>query len=94
MKVVDDLIKENKVMVFSKSFCPYCDMAKKSLNNVNAQFKVLEIEGRADCGQIQDYLRDITGARSVPRVFIDGKCIGGGSETQNLEKSGQLATMV
>ena len=26
-------------------------------------------------------MKALTGARSVPRVFIDGKCIGGGDET-------------
>ena len=26
---VDQLIKANKVMIFSKSYCPYCTMAKK-----------------------------------------------------------------
>lgn len=26
----------------------------------------------------------------VPRVFIDGKCIGGGSETVALKNSGEL----
>ena len=26
-------------------------------------------------------MKQLTGARSVPRVFIDGKCIGGGDET-------------
>lgn len=28
---VDREIRENKVMVFSKSTCPYCKMAKKAL---------------------------------------------------------------
>lgn len=26
----------------------------------------------------------------VPRVFVDGKCIGGGSDTQKLFKEGKL----
>ena len=30
-KRVDDLIQENKVMVFSKTYCPYCKMAKDAL---------------------------------------------------------------
>jgi len=28
--------------------------------------------------------------RQVPRVFVDGKCIGGGSDTVQLFKSGKL----
>jgi len=28
-KRVDDFIQGNKVMIFSKSYCPYCKMAKQ-----------------------------------------------------------------
>ena len=47
-----------------------------------------------DGSAIQDYLLKLTGARSVPRVFVGGKCIGGGTETQDLHKTGQLATLL
>jgi len=30
----------------------------------------------------------------VPRVFINGKCIGGGSEAQALDNSGELKRML
>ena len=47
-----------------------------------------------DGAAIQDYLLSLTGARSVPRVFIGGKCIGGGSETRALNESGQLKKLL
>lgn len=47
-----------------------------------------------DCSAIQDYLLKITGARSVPRVFIGGNCIGGGSETRALQDQGKLVPML
>ena len=46
------------------------------------------------CSAIQDYLLKLTGARSVPRVFIGGKCIGGGSETRALHDQGKLIPML
>ena len=37
---VDQLIKTNKVMIFSKTYCPYCTMAKKvRLYCLNKQWK-------------------------------------------------------
>ena len=48
----------------------------------------------ADGNDIQDYLLQLTGARSVPRVFIGGKCIGGGSETKGLHETGQLVPLL
>lgn len=37
------LIDENAVMVFSKSYCPYCRASKKTLQSAGAQFKVYEL---------------------------------------------------
>lgn len=47
-----------------------------------------------DGNAIQDYLLSITGGRSVPRVFIGQKFIGGGSETKAFNESGKLTTML
>lgn len=56
--------------------------------------EVIELDGRADADEIQSVLGELTGARTVPRVFIGGKCIGGGSDTQQLDKEGTLEKML
>ena len=35
----------------------------------------------------QAYMKQLTGASSVPRVFIGGSCIGGGDETAAAHRS-------
>jgi len=100
MKAASEFVQQelqaNKVVVFSKSYCPYCTQAKEALNAElgRGKYKVIELENRSDCSAIQDHLRDLTGARSVPRVFIGGKCIGGGTETAQLRASGQLKKLL
>ncbi|VDM56237.1 unnamed protein product [Angiostrongylus costaricensis] len=54
----------------------------------------VDIDGRPDCSEIQDYMKDLTGARSVPRVFINGKFFGGGDDTVAASKSGKLAQLL
>ena len=54
----------------------------------------MELDQRPDCSEIQDYLLEVTGGRSVPRVFIDGEFIGGGDETEQLARSGKLEVML
>lgn len=49
---------------------------------------------RSDGAAIQDYLLELTGARSVPRVFVDGVCIGGGDDTDALARNGKLEVML
>ncbi|XP_033118050.1 glutaredoxin-like [Anneissia japonica] len=91
---VDTAIHDKCVVVFSKSWCPYCKMAKTALDDVGAKYEVVELDKRGDGDAIQDYLKSITGAKTVPRVFIKGKCIGGGSETRDLKESGELENML
>jgi glutaredoxin 3 len=43
-----------------------------------------------DGDEYQKVLGKMTNARTVPRVFIAGECIGGGDETEKLEKKGDL----
>jgi hypothetical protein len=43
------LIDENAVMVFSKSYCPYCRASKKTLQSAGAQFKVYELNEESQC---------------------------------------------
>ena len=94
--IVDAAIAENAVMVFSKSDCPFCTKAKRALESVLPKEKicVMELESRSDCAAIQDYLLEITGARSVPRVFIAGECIGGGDETDSMVRSGKMKQLL
>ncbi|KAL4228296.1 Glutaredoxin-2 [Mactra antiquata] len=91
-QLVDSKRFGKKVMVFSKSHCPYCKKAKSVLKRYindktlsRGDYEEMEIDGRRDCSAMQDYFRKITGRSSVPRVFINGKCIGGGDETQRLD---------
>eukprot|EP00929_Paragymnodinium_shiwhaense_P113948 TRINITY_DN82266_c0_g1_i1.p1 TRINITY_DN82266_c0_g1~~TRINITY_DN82266_c0_g1_i1.p1 ORF type:complete len:164 (-),score=59.03 TRINITY_DN82266_c0_g1_i1:196-687(-) len=94
MDEVDKYIADNKIMVFSKSMCPFCRKAKKALEAVGAEFTALELDERDDTDAMQDALLEKTGGRSVPRVFIGGKFIGGGDDTVKMQKNGELEKLV
>ena len=86
-------IASKPVFVISKSYCPFCVMAKQVLKKYNIpadNIEIMEIENDEDCNEIQDYMQQLTGGRSVPRVFIGGECIGGGTETQAADRRGEL----
>ncbi|EDO36222.1 predicted protein [Nematostella vectensis] len=92
---VEGEISSHKVMMFSKTYCPFCTKAKKALQKAGLQdFHVIEIENRSDGGEIQDYLNKRNRSRTVPQVHINGKFIGGGTETEDLERSGKLLEML
>ncbi|KIW96420.1 glutaredoxin [Cladophialophora bantiana CBS 173.52] len=86
------IIDENAVVVFSKSYCPYCRASKTLLNELKAKYYLLELDEVDDGAAIQDALEEITGQRSVPNIFIDHKHIGGNSDLQ--ARRGQLNNLL
>lgn len=97
-KFVDETIQNNPVAVFSKTYCPYCVKAKNLLTESysipNSKIAIVELENRQDCNAIQGYLKELTGASSVPRVFVKANCIGGCDDTFKLHESGELKKLI
>lgn len=94
---MDKKIKEKPVFIISKEYCPFCVKAKDALKGYKIKpecIEIMEIENDPNMSEIQDYMKQLTGGRSVPRVFIGGKCIGGGDETKSAHKSGKLQKML
>ncbi|XP_018008801.1 glutaredoxin-2, mitochondrial [Hyalella azteca] len=94
IKSIQETVNGNCIVVYEKPSCPYCKMAKKVFTDMGVSYLNIDINKEHNTSEIQDALQHITGARSVPRVFIGGKCIGGGSETQALYASGELQKMI
>ncbi|XP_012230648.1 uncharacterized protein [Linepithema humile] len=88
--LVNELIAKDSVVIFSKTYCPYCKMAKEVFDSLNKTYTAIELDDREDAQDIQDVLAEITGARTVPRVFLNGECLGGGTDVKKLYQSGEL----
>ncbi|KAG0363854.1 glutaredoxin-1 [Gamsiella multidivaricata] len=92
--LVERLIRENKVMFFGKSYCPYCKNAKNILGAKGIQFKAYEIDLEKDGAQVQDYLLQKTGQRTVPNIFINTQHLGGNSDLIVAKENGKLDVML
>jgi len=87
-ELVNKTIAENSVVIFSKSYCPYCQGAKDLFTTrfPDVNVKVLELDLRDDGSEIQGYLQQLTKQRTVPNIFINQKHIGGNDALQALHK--------
>ncbi|KAJ0230918.1 Glutaredoxin-C2 [Hirschfeldia incana] len=94
MQKAKDLVSGNPVVVFSKSFCPYCVRVKELLQQLGAKFVAVELDKESDGSQVQSALAEWTGQRTVPNVFIGDKHIGGCDDVTKLHKDGKLAPML
>ncbi|KAG7551358.1 Glutaredoxin [Arabidopsis thaliana x Arabidopsis arenosa] len=91
---VKKTISSHKIVIFSKSYCPYCRKAKSVFRELDQVPYVVELDEREDGWSIQTALGEIVGRRTVPQVFINGKHIGGSDDTVDAYESGELAKLL
>ncbi|KAM6262943.1 glutaredoxin 2 isoform 2-T2 [Spheniscus humboldti] len=91
---IQEIISGNCVVIFSKTTCFYCKMAKKLFEGMNVNYTAVELDVNRNGSQFQDILEQMTGGRTVPRVFVNGTFLGGATDTQRLHQEGKLLPLV
>ncbi|XP_056097546.1 thioredoxin reductase 3 [Rhinichthys klamathensis goyatoka] len=91
---IKELIDSNQVMVFSKSFCPFCVKVKDLFKELNVKCITLELDLMEDGTNYQDLLHELTGQKTVPSVFINKKHIGGCDNTMKAHSDGVLQKLL
>ncbi|KAA1471455.1 glutaredoxin [Dentipellis sp. KUC8613] len=95
-QLVSEAIDQNKIAIFSKSYCPYCRRAKALFAESfpDVETVVFELDERDDGSDIQAYLAELTGQRTVPNVFINKTHVGGSDAVAALHKQGGIAKLL
>ena len=76
------------VVVYTKSFCPYCHSAMDLLRQKGAAFEEISLD---DDRAAQAAMAAKAGGRStVPQIFIGATHVGGCDELYALEDAGKL----
>ncbi|KAK7273539.1 hypothetical protein RIF29_14595 [Crotalaria pallida] len=89
-----EIVSSNPVVVFSKSYCPFCVQVKQLLGQLGVTFKAIELDKESGGSEIQSALAEWTGQRTVPNVFIGGNHIGGCDSTTGLHSQGKLVPLL
>ena len=76
------------------SMSRYCDRAKALFDTLKQPYHAIELDQMNDGADIQALLKDFTGQRTVPNIFINGKHIGGCDDLMSLHKSAKLESLL
>ncbi|KAJ3068507.1 hypothetical protein HDU98_008341 [Podochytrium sp. JEL0797] len=87
-------LASSRVLMVSKTTCPFCTRAKRLLTSLNIEFTTIELNTRSDGVAIQASLMQRTGQRTVPFVFVGGVLVGGCDDLVELHSKGGLVPMV
>jgi thioredoxin reductase (NADPH) len=80
------------VVMYTKSSCPYCIMAKRLLEQKGQEWTEIDVEKVA--GRREEMIQRSGGQRTVPQVFIGEGHVGGFDELQALEDRGELDALL
>lgn len=76
------------VVMYSTTFCPYCERARALLNRKGVAFREIKVD--EDPSQREVMLRKSSGRRTVPQIFIGEHHVGGFDDMNALDRAGAL----
>jgi glutaredoxin 3 len=85
---------ENKVVIYSKSYCPFCAKTKDLFTSMGVDYTAIELDQMDQGADLQDALLGLTKQRTVPNVFVAGTHVGGNDDTQTAARSGKLKELL
>lgn len=76
------------VVIYTKSYCPYCHAAKELLRRKGIAFTEIDITGNMDVRA--EMIAKAGGHTTVPQIFIGDTHVGGCDDLYALEDAGGL----
>ncbi|KAF6039481.1 TXNRD1 [Bugula neritina] len=94
LELVKDKIKSHPVMMFSKSYCPFCTALKELFKSLKIEYEALELDLISNGAEIQQVLLNLSSQKTVPNVYIKEKHIGGHDSVVALHRENKLLPMM
>jgi len=79
------------VVMYTKSWCPYCRRARALLEQRGVQFEEIDIEEQP---QRRAEMIARSGRYTVPQIFIGNHHVGGSDDLHALEAAGELEPLL
>ena len=80
-----------RVVVYSTSWCGFCEAAKSLLDERGIAYEEIDVTGDP---AFRQRVFDLSGRWTVPLVTVDGQPVGGFMELLRLDRSGGLDQLV
>lgn len=93
---IDNLVKENKIMVFMKGTklmpqCGFSNNVVQILNTLGVPYETINV---LDDYEIRQGIKEYSNWPTIPQVYINGEFVGGSDILIELYQKGELQQMV
>lgn len=82
---------DDDVVVYLTPWCPYCNMARRLLDTRGIAYRAIDVTGDRTA---RTWMRELSGQSTVPQIFIRKQSIGGFDELSQLDREGELRSML
>ena len=79
------------VVMYTTSWCPYCERARKLFARKNVTFEEIDVDSAP--GRRAE-MQERSGRRTVPQIFIGENHVGGSDDLLALEEAGKLDALL
>jgi glutaredoxin 3 len=87
----EEEMDQKEIAIYVKARCQRCWRAKRLLRRRCYAFEEIDVSG--DEG-LRNWLVEVTGSKTVPQVFVDGRLVGDIAVIRALDSSGDLDRLV
>ena len=78
-----------QVVMYSIEYCPFCSAAKALLKQKGIEYTNHDLSDLPD-RELRSRMQEVAGRTTVPQIFIDERHIGGYTDLDALDRSGEL----
>lgn len=82
-----------EIVMYSIQYCPFCNAAKSLLQNKDLEFTDHDLSDLSD-RDLRTKVRELSGRTTVPQIWIGDRHVGGYTDLDALDRSGELDRLV
>jgi len=99
MRLVADIVEREPVVMFALEWCEFCWSVRKLFKQVGIAYRSVDVDSvkyqEDDLGgKIRGVLAEMTGAKTLPQVYIGGKHIGGATDLFEAWRDGSIQKLL
>lgn len=76
-----------EILVYTTRYCPYCIRAKQLLNSRGLAFREIAVDNNP---ALRREMEEKSRRQTVPQIWINGRHVGGCTDLEALDDSGEL----
>ncbi len=94
-KYVEDILANNKVVMFSLEWCEFCHSVTKFFKAVGLDFYTMPLDSASNMKdnwgiEVRKVTSSMTGCMTIPQIFIGGTFVGGAMDVMKGYRDGSL----